>query len=119
MGPGGPFQACTAALEDLAKKLKVLNEASAVRRRLLWPIEGSKFEEVLRGLEKHKSMLLLAVVTQGREDDHKIKRDVEETKLSVSTKERMSNLTAVRHFSRPLYERILSKSNFYWTTGRT
>ena len=35
MGPNGPFQACMVALEELAKRMMVLNDASAVRRRLL------------------------------------------------------------------------------------
>lgn len=61
MGPQGPFEASTVALEELAKKLKSLNEASAVRRRLLWPIEASKFEEILQGLEKHKTLFILAL----------------------------------------------------------
>jgi hypothetical protein len=61
MGPQGPFEASTVALEELAKKLKTLNEASAIRRRLLWPVEGGKFEELLQGLEKHKTTIILAL----------------------------------------------------------
>ena len=61
MGPQGAFEESVAALEELAKKLKTLNEASAIRRRLLWPVEGGKFEELLQGLEKHKTTIILAL----------------------------------------------------------
>jgi hypothetical protein len=83
MGPQGPFEASTAALQELAKKLKALNEASAVRRRLLWPIEASKFEEILQGLEKHKTTFILALAGNNAHSGQKTELGVQEVKSSI------------------------------------
>ncbi|KAI9762711.1 MAG: hypothetical protein M1840_001178 [Geoglossum simile] len=83
MGPQGPFEASTTALEELAKKLKALNEASAVRRRLLWPVEGGKFEEILQGLEKHKTTLILALAGDNFNSAQKTELDVQDVKTSI------------------------------------
>ncbi|CZR69571.1 uncharacterized protein PAC_19471 [Phialocephala subalpina] len=83
MGPNGPFQACMVALEELAKRLMVLNDASAVRRRLLWPVESGKVQEILAGLEKHKSSLMLAILASGGENEETNLRVIAETKMSV------------------------------------
>ncbi|KAI9786673.1 MAG: hypothetical protein M1839_006224 [Geoglossum umbratile] len=83
MGPQGPFEASTAALEELAKKLKTLNEASAVRRRLLWPIESGKFEEILQGLEKRKTTFILALAGDNAGSAQKTELGVQEVKTSM------------------------------------
>jgi Fungal N-terminal domain of STAND proteins len=83
MSPQGPFEASTTALEELAKKLKTLNEASAVRRRLLWPVEGDKFEEILQALEKHKTTFILALAGDNFNTAQKTELGVQEVKTSI------------------------------------
>lgn len=57
----GSFQACSEAFDELDKKLRVLTEASNVRRRMLWPLEAKKIDEVLQKLGAHKTNFILAL----------------------------------------------------------
>ena len=59
--PAGPFHACTASLSEMVKKLEKISGGNVVRRRLMWPFESGKLEELLNGLEKHKSTIMLAL----------------------------------------------------------
>jgi ankyrin repeat domain-containing protein 50 len=59
--PTGPFQACTETLADAAKKLEKIAIGNVVKRRLLWPFEGDKLQELLDRLEKHKATFMLAL----------------------------------------------------------
>jgi hypothetical protein len=63
--PNGPFQTCFSALKELDTKITAITKASSVRRRLLWPIEGPKLEEILRSLEKHKTTFIIALTGDG------------------------------------------------------
>jgi hypothetical protein len=67
-GPNGPFQACTQALTELQTKLKALTEASSTRRRLLWPLEQNKIEEILRRLSDQKQTFIFALLVDHPED---------------------------------------------------
>ncbi|KAH7420282.1 ankyrin repeat-containing domain protein [Cadophora sp. MPI-SDFR-AT-0126] len=57
----GSFQACSKGLEELERKLRALTEASNVRRRMLWPLEAKKIDEVLQKLGAHKTNFILAL----------------------------------------------------------
>jgi hypothetical protein len=48
-----------------------------MRRRLLWPFEKGKLEEMLAGLEKHKTTLTLALTGDISKDQKETKRAVE------------------------------------------
>lgn len=67
--PTGPFNACSEALGEMAKKLEKISGSGVVRRRLMWPFEGGKVEELLSNLEKHKSTFMLALAGDTAEMD--------------------------------------------------
>ncbi|KAG8818105.1 hypothetical protein FRC17_010972 [Serendipita sp. 399] len=60
-GQKGPFQACHDALEEIQKTLQSIKDPSCVSRRLLFPFQGKKLEELLETLEKHKQTFILAI----------------------------------------------------------
>ncbi|KAG8830164.1 hypothetical protein FRC17_005292 [Serendipita sp. 399] len=60
-GQKGPFQACHDALEEIQKTLQSIKDPSRVSRRLLFPFQGKKLEELLETLEKHKQTFILAI----------------------------------------------------------
>ncbi|KAG8820239.1 hypothetical protein FRC17_010213 [Serendipita sp. 399] len=60
-GPGGAFQACHDVLEEIEKKLRSINNSNVVRRRLLFPFEGAKLDELLQSLDKYKTSFILAI----------------------------------------------------------
>ncbi len=47
----GPFKECSEALTELERKLRTISDASSIRRRLLWPIEGGKLDDILQSLD--------------------------------------------------------------------
>jgi ankyrin repeat domain-containing protein 50 len=59
--PSGPFNACNEILGEIAKRLEKISGSGVLRRRLMWPFEGGKLEELLAGLEKHKSTFMVAL----------------------------------------------------------
>lgn len=67
--PTGPFNACSEVLGEMAKKLEKISGSGVLRRRLMWPFEGGKVEELLAGLEKHKSTFMLALAGDSAEMD--------------------------------------------------
>lgn len=61
MLPSGPFKSCEDGLSEIAKKLGKITSSNLVRRKLLWPFESDKLEELLKALERHKTMLRTAL----------------------------------------------------------
>jgi hypothetical protein len=94
MLPSGPFKACDEILTEIAKKLEKITGSKMVRRRLLWPFEGGKLEELLKSLERHKSTLRTALnadvaVTKIATNDavNKIGTQIEDLKASEERKQ--------------------------------
>jgi len=57
----GPFKACSCALAELDARLKTLNDASNVRRRLQWPLEAKEINKILGRLETLKGQFYMAL----------------------------------------------------------
>ena len=72
--PKGPFMDCSETLKALEKKLTALTEASDVRRRLQWPLEAKKIDELLKKLDGHKTAFILALTG----DTAKLTAEIEE-----------------------------------------
>jgi hypothetical protein len=85
--PDGPFYSCSLVLKDLENKLKALNEASSIRKRLQWPFEGSKLDETLGKLEKHKTTFILAVSGVSYQVNIKTKVMLDDIKVEAHRKE--------------------------------
>jgi ankyrin repeat domain-containing protein 50 len=56
--PGGPVDACLAVLKELEAKLST---ALTVKKKLLWPFEAKKVDELVGKLQAQKSTINLAV----------------------------------------------------------
>lgn len=82
-GPGGPFESCTSTLQELAKKMRSINEASEVRKRLLWPIEGGKLEETLLKIEHHKTTFILALAGDSARSNIEVENAITDVKSTL------------------------------------
>jgi hypothetical protein len=60
-GPNGPLATCLRALDELNTKLAPATKPSGVRRRLLWPFESKKVQEILEIIQKQKTTFQLAL----------------------------------------------------------
>ncbi|SRR6266536_3720905 len=79
-GPSGPLQICLSALHELDKKLQSINSTSAVRQKLLWPIQGSRIEDILKELEKHKTTFILALTGDNARSNLSTEQTVKDVK---------------------------------------
>ncbi|KAG8753175.1 hypothetical protein FRC14_006356 [Serendipita sp. 396] len=76
----GPFKACHDVLAEVQKKLQSLGDVSSIRKRLLFPFQGAKLDELLQTLEKHKTSFLLALAG----DQAKVTLNIEKSVNNVS-----------------------------------
>ncbi|KAG8851937.1 hypothetical protein FRB91_007150 [Serendipita sp. 411] len=76
----GPFEACHNVLAEIQKKLQWIGDASSIRKRLLFPFQGAKLDELLQTLEKSKTSLLLALTG----DQTKVILNIKKTVKDVS-----------------------------------
>jgi hypothetical protein len=59
--PIASLGACEETLGEMATKLAKIPGSGVMRRRILWPFEKEKLENMLSGLEKHKATFTLAL----------------------------------------------------------
>lgn len=58
---GGTLESCLGELERLREKLEPERGWRKVRKSLVWPLKEKEVKRVLEGLERGKSMMLLAL----------------------------------------------------------
>ncbi|KAG8782204.1 hypothetical protein FRC15_007339 [Serendipita sp. 397] len=90
-GPNGPFKACYDVLDEIQKKLQSIKDVASLRRRLLFPFEGPKLNELLHTLEKHKTSFILAIAG----DNVKATSNVEKKVDNVSN--RLEDMKALEY----------------------
>ncbi|KAG8849703.1 hypothetical protein FRB91_009667 [Serendipita sp. 411] len=90
-GPNGPFKACYDVLDEIRKKLQSIKDVASLRRRLLFPFEGPKLNELLHTLEKHKTSFILAIAG----DNVKATSNVEKKVDNVSN--RLEDMKALEY----------------------
>ena len=61
-GENGTLTVCIKSLQELESKLSRAAAPMSLRRRLLWPFESRKVDEILDNIQKQKPSLLLALV---------------------------------------------------------
>lgn len=60
-GQHGPLATCLRTLEELRARLEPASKPSRIRRRLLWPFESQKVQEILEVVQKQKEIFQLAL----------------------------------------------------------
>ncbi|KAF2809376.1 uncharacterized protein BDZ99DRAFT_531589, partial [Mytilinidion resinicola] len=79
----GPFQAYSSALAELDEKLKMLTDASTMRRHLQWALEAKGIEKILERLEKLKSVFYTALAGDAATQTVLIHDTMEEVRKTV------------------------------------
>jgi hypothetical protein len=97
IGPGGPVAICNEALSAIHAKLQA--QASQARltttRRLLWPFESKKLDEILERIREQKPNLVLSLETDSANISRDIRngvRDVQSTLESTHMKEKREKI---------------------------
>jgi hypothetical protein len=78
--PNGSISNCQMEMERLKKKLEPESGWRAVRKSLVWPLHWAEMSKVLEGLERLKTTMQLALLT-------------DQTSISLDIKEDLGNLT--------------------------
>jgi hypothetical protein len=81
--PNGTFEDCFETLKALEKKLTARTEASEARRRLQWPLETKKVNELLQKLAGHKTAFILALTGDVAKSTAEIEVAVRDIKSSL------------------------------------
>jgi hypothetical protein len=82
-----PLSECKLALEEMATKLRPMSEKLTRRRRLLWPFESKRLDEILDRIRKQKVTMLLALASDAADISRDIRTRVEDIKLSLESAE--------------------------------
>jgi hypothetical protein len=70
--PGGPMAVCTQSLAEIQQRLEASSTKPIAQRKLLWPFEAKKLDEILGRIRQQKPTLLLCLAT----DNANISRDI-------------------------------------------
>jgi ankyrin repeat domain-containing protein 50 len=79
----GALTACFKSLEELVSKLAPSGAGGpmSLRRKLMWPFESKKVDEILANIQKQKPTLLLALMSENLDTTRTIQDSLEESKL--------------------------------------
>jgi ankyrin repeat domain-containing protein 50 len=82
-GEDGALTACFKSLEELKSKLMPPGASGpmSLRRRLMWPFESKKVDEILDNIQKQKPTLLLALMSENLDATRTIQDSLEQTQL--------------------------------------
>lgn len=95
VAPMGPLSICAEALEEIEAKLRSVSTKLMIRRRLLWPFESQKLEEILERIRKQKPVLILSMVTDTADISRRIQtgvRDIQNSLESVQSQEKREKI---------------------------
>jgi len=80
-GENGALTVCIKSLQELASKLSPAVGPMSLRRRLLWPFESKKVDEILDNIQKQKPTLLLALAGDNTRATLAIQESLERSQL--------------------------------------
>jgi hypothetical protein len=83
----GPLSVCSAAIKEMETKLRPASEKLTTRRKLMWPFESKKLDEILARIQEQKATLSLALTTDSAYISRQIHAGVEDIKLSIQSAE--------------------------------
>jgi hypothetical protein len=79
----GPLAACLATLKDMETRLRPLSEKLTTKRKLIWPFEARKLDELLGRIREQKPQLMLTLAVDAADLSRQIRTGVEDIKLSL------------------------------------
>ncbi|KAI9783658.1 MAG: hypothetical protein M1839_003506 [Geoglossum umbratile] len=78
-GENGALTSCIQSLQELESRLLPAARPMSLRRRLLWPFESKKVDEILSNIQKQKPTLSLALIGQNLRATHAVQDSFEQS----------------------------------------
>jgi hypothetical protein len=83
--PGGPLSVCKKALDEIDAKLKSSSTRLSTTKKLLWPFESKKLDEILDRIRKQFPNLGLALNTDDAFVSREIRNGVQEIQITLES----------------------------------
>jgi hypothetical protein len=98
---GGPLSICKEALGEIERKLKSPSSKLTTSRRLLWPFDSKKLDEILERIRKQKPTLLLSLSIDNADISREIKSGVKDIQIALESAQFQEKREKILDWLRP------------------